>query len=358
LFKKFLVLLLISSLFAVPVWASEVEEPARVQYSSALRSALRNRPEIVQFENDLEDFQELRRSMQDMLEHLRRAGAPRPEQVLELERQVAELGSAINRMQIARDMTRVGTEAQMRAGIIAVENALLDIQLMEAELAHSRVNFEATELRFNAGLISESDLRSAELGLQQGEANLAALRVSLESDRHELNRILQRPVTDYIYVAFDRELIELPADLNAHVRRTAHRQVNVRMADIAVNAARRALRDFDTAFGTPERAARERELNHAERSRAEALRAVETSLRNHYNTLTMLMHNNESLKIELQRAEERLEVVELNYQAGLATPFEIEAAELAVLRAEVGIERNLNSFWSLQFLFQNPFIGA
>ena len=61
-----------------------------------------------------------------------------------------------------------------------------------------------------------------------------------------------------------------------------------------------------------------------------------------------------TLDIDMQRAIQRYEAVVLNYQAGLVTRFDVETAELAVLGAEIAIERNLNNFWNAQFMFLNP----
>jgi len=340
---------------AVPVFAQEREAQA-IPYIVAVRGATRNLPAITAFDDLVSDLQDARQSLQDLLRLRRATGTMAAADRIQLERQIADLGAEINIMRALQDMARTSTEFAMRNTMTTIANTQLDILLLQAVLIQEEVTLNNTRLRLNAGLISASDMRAAELAFQQQEANLAALEVSLETDRQSLNRILQRSITGHYYVTYDRELLELPTDLEQHIRRVARRQPNVRRQEITMTRARAAFRDQDVEVGSPERRARERAYNQAVREHNETLRGVETAMRNQYNALVLLMYQNDSLAIDLQRATERLEAVTLNYQAGLATPFDIEAAELAILRIETSIERNLNTYWNAQFMFQNPFL--
>ena len=356
--KRVVSVLLVCMLFSVPVWARESQEPQGIPYNVAVRGATRNLPAITVFDDTVDELQELRTSLQNLLRARRASGTADHAEIVQMERQIADLGANINTMRAAQNMARISTEFAMRNSIVTIANTELDIQLLEATLAQDRVNLNNTRMRFNAGLISESDLRAVELALQQQEANLAALEVSLTSERQSLNRILQRPITGNFYVRYDRELLELPANLEGHIRRAAPRQPNVRQREIAMTRARAVWRDQDVDFGSPERQARERAYNQATREHTDVLRSVETVIRNQYNSLIALRHQNESLAIELQRAVERRDDVILNQEVGLATPFDVETAELAILRAEIAIERNLNTHWNTQFIFENPFLLA
>ena len=353
--KKIVFILLASVLFAVPVLA-QTGEAQGIPYSVAVRGATRNLPAITAFDDLVTDLQDARQSLQDLLRLRRATGIMTHAERIQLERQIADLGAEINTMRALQDMARISTEFAMRNTMTTIANTRLDILMLEATIAQERVNLNNTRLRLNAGLISATDMRAAELAFQQQEANLSALNVTLETERQSLNRILQRSITGNYYVSYDRELLELPVDLEQHIRREARRQPNVRRQEIAMNRARAAFRDQDVEPGSPERRSRERAYNQAVREHNETLRGVETAMRNQYNALTLLMHQNDSLEIDLQRAVERLEAVTLNYQAGLATPFDIEAAELAILRIETSLERNLNIYWNAQFMFQNPFL--
>lgn len=340
----------------VTVYASQSGDPERIPYIVALRGATRNLPGIRAIEDMIDDIEDMRNSLRSLLQLRQDTGTITREEQSQLQRQIADLGAQINSMRADRDRIRIGTEAAMQASIASIANTELDIKLLEATLEYERVNLNNLRLRFEAGLVSESDLRAAELQMQQHETNLATMLVSLETERQNLNRILQRPVTGNFYVYFERELMELPANLDAHVRRYAPRQPNVRQADITLNRAQAAFSDVHLDILSPEFGERQRARNQAERVRNDMLRQVETAMRNHYNTLTTLLHRNNALEIDLQRARERHEAALLNHQAGLATIFDIESAELAIFRIEIEIEKNLNTFWQLQFMFEHPFL--
>lgn len=380
MFKRIISVLLVSMLLVVPVWAQEDQEyqdefqngyqeiqdeyelqdeyqdPHRIPYLVAVRGATRNVASVTALDTTIADLQELRQGLQDLREHMRRTGTHNRYEILQLDRQIGDLSANINSMRISQEMARISTEFSMRNTMTTIANTQLDIQLLESTLEHDRTNLHIAQLRFDAGLISESDLRALDLNVQQRESNLAALQVTLATEQQSLNRILQRSLTGYYYVYHNRELIELPANMDNHIRNTVGRQPNVRQRYIARGRARAVLNLGDAPFGSPARQERERNYNQATREYNEARRNVESALRNQYNTLTMLLQQNESLAIDLQRANERLETVTLNYQAGLATPFDVEAARLGILNAELSIERNLNTFWNAQFMFEHPFL--
>lgn len=352
----FLIFGLVGGVLSGPVYARQTGAPERIPYNLALRGATRNLPAVRALEDAIDDIEEIRDSLRSLLQLRRDAGTiTRPEES-QMQRQIADLGAQINTMRVTRDQIWIGTEASMRASMASIANMKLDIELLEAAMAHDRVSLNNTRLRFEAGHASEAELRSLELLIQQAESNLSALQVSLETENQSLNRILQRPVTGNFYVHFDRELMELPANLDAHIRRYASNQPNVRQAEITLNRAQAAFSDVHLDILSPEFGERQRARNQAERVRNDTLRQVETDMRNRYNTLTALQHQKNSLEIELQRAKERYETAQINYQVGLATIFDIETAALGIFLTEIEIERNLNTFWNLQFFFQHPFL--
>ena len=357
--KRIISLLLAFSLISVPVWAQETEyyqeEATRLPYSVALRGAIRNLPAITSMDDSIEDLTEMRDDLRAILDLRRTTGTLTREEERRLQRQIADLGASVNTMRASQEIIRTSTEFLMRSSITQINNTRIDIQLLEATLEHESANFEIARQRFAAGQISESELNALELLLERREADMASLRVSLDIEIQNLNRILQRPVTSNYYIYFDRELMELPENLDAHVRRYAPREPNVRQMEIALNRAQAAVND-EHDLASPQRAERERARNQAERQLNATLRSVETAMRNQYNALTMLRHNIQSLEIELQRVQAVHEAALLNYQQGMVTRFDVEAAELAILRVELSIEQNLNTFWNSQFLFENPFL--
>ena len=355
--KKFFAVLLVAIMMTTTSVLAE-ETATRIQYNMAVRGAINNLPALTGMDDLIRDIDEMRTSLRNWRNHIERTGHGTLVEIAELDRQIGDLGAQINTMRITQEILRTSTEFAMRNSMVSIANTELDIKLLEANLAHERISLENTRLRLAAGLVSESDFNVAELALQQREAELAARQVSLTTERQNLNRILQRSITGDYYIVVNKELMELPADLNAHVRRYAPRQPNVRQRDITVGRARSALSAVFTDFGTPERAERERAYNQAQRERTETLRATETAIRNQYNNMRALMHQNQSLEIDLLRANERLEVARLNHAAGMATPFDILTAELAITRIEISLQRNFNNYWNMQFAFQNPFLLA
>ncbi|MCL1998844.1 MAG: TolC family protein [Turicibacter sp.] len=348
--------LLLSLAFGVMVQAAEeAAEIDEIQYVTALRGALRDLPALLAIEDSINSLTEARDNLQGILILRRQAGTHLLDGGLgELEAQIADLSANINNMRAIQTITRLGTEFSLRNSIVTINNALLDIYLLERTIEQYQRDLSTANLRLNAGLISDSDLRSTELALQQRESSLVSLRISLETEYQNLNRILQRNATTPIQVVVEKELIELPTNLDEFVRQTLRTQPNIRQQEITFDRARSAVSAVHPM--DPQRTSLERARNQAERELLDTRRATELAMRNQHNTLEILLINHESLEIDLARALERVETVEANQRAGFATLLDIEAARLAVLSAEIAIERNFNNLWNLQFTLKNPFL--
>ncbi|MCL2016579.1 MAG: TolC family protein [Defluviitaleaceae bacterium] len=366
--KKFLLTAVIAVIMGVsPIIAQPTQatrpvggqgEPTRVPYNIALGHATRNLPAITTFDTNIRSLEDMRTQMQDMLNFRQRRGESFPGEIAQLDAQIGELTANIHNLRLAREMATISTELTMRNSMTNIANTELDILLLEANIGREQVNVENTRLRFEAGMVSESDLNTAELALEQMDTDLASLQVSLATERQNLNRILQRQLTGNYYIMNDWELLELPSGggLDEFVRRTALRQPTVRQRDIAVGRARAVLNQTPAPLGTFQRSEQDRALAQAEREYNTTLRAVETAIRNQYNNLTMLLNSNESLGIDLLRANERLNSANLNFQVGRATQFEIDGINLEIFRIETAIQRNLNNFWNAQFMLENAFL--
>ncbi|MCL1987875.1 MAG: TolC family protein [Firmicutes bacterium] len=335
------------------------DEPTRVPYSIALGHATRNLPAITTFDANIRNLEETRDRLQDLLNFRRQRGESFPGEIIQLDNQIGEITATIHNLRLAREMTTISTELTLRNSLTNIANFELDIQLLEATIAREQINVENTRLRFAAGMVSESDLNTAELALEQMDTDFASLQVSLSSERQNLNRILQRQLTGNYYIMHDWDLLELPSNnLDEFVRRTALRQPTVRQRDVALGRARAVVNNTPAPIGSFERTEQERAVTQADRELAATIRAVETAIRNQYNNLTMLQNSNVSLEIDLQRANERLNTANLNFQVGRATQFEIEGIELEIFRIETAIQRNLNNFWNAQFMLENAFLVA
>jgi len=343
--------------------AEEVQrpQPQQIRFDRAMQMALANSSALVDLEDRLENLTEQRDALRNLLELRRFAGTITPPEEAALLRQIADLNAVIHTMQYGRTMTRVGVEMQLLAILVTIRNLELDIYLAEANIIQYENNVNIAQLRLNSGLGSESDLRTAEMNLQQREAGLSTQRVSLETEWNSLRRLLQLSMDHYFYIDYEMIINPLPTDLNQHIRdiTTRQRQMppNLRQREVTLNRARAVLNDTVNQ-DTPARTQAQRAHDQAVRERDELIRTLETGIRNQYNTIRMLQQTYESLQIGLAQAVERRDVAQLNYQAGLVTPFVIESAELGILAAEIAIQKNLHTQWLSQFRFDNPFLLA
>ena len=360
MFKSLACMLLVCTVLITPVQAHrQPEEPYHISYAEALHKALHELPAIRDIDAMIREVRLERRALQDFRRFEEQMGASSRDELARISRQISDLDDYISTLQLNEEMVRIGIEFSLRSAITDIANMRLDLQLMELALEQEQAAFNRARLRFNTGLISRNEFTSAETALQYQKSELAALRILLEAEQQNLNRILQQPITSSFCIYFDRELIELPGRLNNHIQQMIRRQPCYRRLEMAVNRARvqrrYAVCDRDF-YGVDTRDERTRAYNQAVRERNEARRNLETAIRGHFNTLTVLLRQNEALEVELQQAMGRYEAILLRYRAGMVRSPEVEAVRFAVIKAEIALEQHLNKFWNAQFLFEHPFL--
>nr|AGS53430.1 hypothetical protein [uncultured bacterium contig00025] len=341
----------------------EERQPAVIAYNDAVSMATKNLPGLISLDEAI-------RALRDQLKELTDERDARINSFNPIMRPYVEsairsafagpirlLNRHINEMIYSQDMIKTAAEMQLRGSIVAVENMLIDIEIAEAAVSQEIAALDAARIRYERGAGAESDYRSAELALSQRRTNLTLLHISLSNERMNLNRLLEKPMTELYAVEYDAKQAELPPDIDAYVRAVITEQPNVKQKDSEVA---RLKTDLDNAAdaATSERDEKKRALSRAERERDELGKNLELAIRKQVNSMQILLYSIESLEIDLQRANDRRETLRLNLEAGLVSQHDMDLAQLAVMNAEAGIAKSLNNYWVMQFALEHPFLLA
>ena len=250
-----------------------------------------------------------------------------------------------------------------------INNHAMDLQLMESAVIQSERNRDFVRLRRDLGMASDEDLRTAELALRQDRAAVTALTSVLQTERENLNRLLRFPITRDLVVTFEPEIVPVEvADINAFIRQATADDVNIRNNRVSVEAAEAALssaRNLGRSSFTTEREWQdwgrtienyERTLRNARDAYRTAAENLDRNIRSTYNSLKQLEERRDILISDLARANNNYRIATANYEIGNITQFELDAARMAVLQAEIAIVKNIFQHNMLRFTFERTYL--
>jgi hypothetical protein len=337
--------------------------PVALRYNDAVTMATRNLTSLLTLDDAISQLRDALKTVTDERDAMINSYSPMMRPYVESAIRdafvpyIRPLERRINELRYSQDMIKLGTELQLLNSINAIENALLDIALTELAIEQDEASLEAARARWERGTGSESDYRAAEFSLAQRRVNLSALRVSLDNERMSLSRLLNKPVTEVYAVDYGARTPALPDDLEAYIAKALKEQPNILQKE---SEAARAKAEYDESSGAPqsERDALKRAQTRAERELEDMKKNLELAIRKQYNNILALQYNGESLEIDLKRANDRLETLRLNLDAGLVTPLELGAGRLGVESAKAAIAKNNNNYRIMLFMFANPFLLA
>ena len=266
---------------------------------------------------------------------------------------IGEIDYQMDVLALGHRQSALAVENGLRSLIIAVAELETALQTMEATFAQTEENLRRVTIRYNFGLASSNQVRTAAQAVTLGQLALTQRQTSLHNARNSLNYLLGQPLSQRTVVAFDLKTPEIPEDLDAHIRQvipTAPPIIRLQMVVDTAHEALQAYKGFDRDTRTPLQEAHDR----AVQNRDSAMRTMEAAMRRAYNDLANLQTQKESQLLEVHRAELALEAAKTNFTLGRITRHDVTQAEVAVFLAEQAITSTLNQKWLLAFRLENP----
>jgi outer membrane protein TolC len=270
-------------------------------------------------------------------------------------------------MRLSQQMTRVSTEMALRRALVNLANLEFDIKALDATISLNEESLRRVTLRHQFGRASDSDLRAAEQTLRQSRMNREALTINRSIERQALNRILQKPPDADTEVVYIRGFMEPAEDLASYIADKIGAEPVVRPHRLIMNGSEPSIQQRQLTLETKriERDGNEdddrkthfdNEFNKALRELNDARRSMEAHLRAGSQNIDQLQKRQDTLAVDLEKAENQWQNTIAHLDRGLVTPYEVDQAALAVLNIEVAIEKNLNQLWLLEYTFLHPFL--
>ena len=293
-------------------------------------------------------------------------------------RGVHEIERQINNVELHQNLIMVQLEHALRGIVVVISELGSTLEIMEKSMDLADDGLIRARLSYELGMISSHEMLTIELNTSQGHTQLAELHRARERVVQNLNLLIGQPFDQYTVIEFELYVPEMPEDLDSHIEELIEQSASIRQLRnqaLSARAERRAYtgndRDINIsasdrrrameAAGRDERVmvirnriALQEAVERADTALDQAVRSMEFALRQAYNELAALKIQLETAYRELALAKSTLNVSLASFSVGRITQFEVDQAELAVVRAKQSIESLYYQLWVLAFGLLNP----
>jgi hypothetical protein len=337
-------------------------------------------------------------SMQTQRSDLNRevARMMRPENVREMtrdaRRNLNEYDRQIEILRMNRVQAELSMESALRGMIAGAEDLERLAQMSDAGIALMEQNLHRMTVMHSVGLVSTNALTASRHSLAQDRVRLNELKRGQQNLLHNMNYSMGQPLLQETIIEFERDEFELPEDFEEHIKTILPELHSIKMSQFELdraldarwvytghqNAINVSIQDRQRALD-PNRVRRNRDLwsteptsedeeidkirnrialqeavERATASHQQTLRTAEATLLKGFSDYVNLLAKHESLLLDIELAQDELEIAITNFDLGRVTKFEIAQAEMNLFRLESELEGVLTQKWLLAFKLENP----
>jgi len=345
------------------VKTTEEEVPKRViTYEEAVELAIKNNSSLGELEDKLEALEESEEQLGYALGLQTMPGVPGS---VYMDSATVNLLSTLttvqNGIKTIEDSKRIAKEScelivkSYMAEIIGAEN---NFEMMKANLEMSRENTYFNRLKYDMGMLSETEFIKAINDNKTVEQNYRMTELLVENAYNKLGNIIgvrnEKFVIEYepVYEKYPEQ-----ANIIAFANKMADMSPTLKIADRTVEEAEFNMRvvAIDNGKSYDER---DRELNAAGRNYNDTRNALLLAVKNGYITVKQAEANIETLKMTLENTQKQYDNAVISRELGYITDVELMGAKLALTKAEGDVKTAILNHDMAKFMLDHPYLSA
>ncbi len=258
---------------------------------------------------------------------------------------------------INEEMIKDGLAATLKNYLSSIKTAQMNISLLEESVNLGQENIENMELKLSVGMESEQNVFTARLEQEQLELSLESAKLSLEQLKQSLNSFIGAGADEDIFIDYEITFDKLDdIQLESYVTLKTQNDPLIKTLKAQVDLAEYNKRVAAVNASDAERLNLINSVNTATRTLKDKQDSMATNIRNTYNQLKQLEQQDKSKKAAVKKAIEDYNSAVVSYQAGMATNYQVSQAKMAILNAEIEVEKNALSYDLLVFSFERPYM--
>lgn len=336
------------------------EEGTKITYEEALQKALKNSVDLKKLEEDIKITEERQENAGNAVTVERPSGngiyvsdAPHINALLNLV--AVNIGGEVNKYQ--KEIKESIVEYQVKTAFNSITNLKKDIEILKRSLEVSHMQLEIIKQKAQLGLESEYSQAQAMQNYEQQQKQLDSLYKTLDNQYISLNRLIgevgnEKLVLDYTIIYAPMEEI----DANIYALQSINKSPSVHIQEGVVKQAEYNLNLYTYSGSSDSYAIRKSQLEQARMDLTDVKSQLQDNIKNAYNQIHQTEKQYEVDQLELQKAKQQWEVAKTRFELGMIIEAELKQAELAVLKAQVDLEKTVAQYDLLKFAFQRPYL--
>ncbi len=238
--------------------------------------------------------------------------------------------------------------------ITNIENDKLDIILLTESLALDEINIRNLQLKQTLGLASDDEIRTAKQNLEKSTTNKDILELVLLNEKLGFNNYLKISTNNDNYVEHSREYKPISvSNAASYAIANSVDAPTIKILKTALDEAEYSLK-LHTSNLDEQKIDKENAVKKAARDYNDARQELEKKIISTVNQIKQLEEKRKSAEIDLNKARETYRNLSLNLQLGNITENDLKKGRLAVLSAEIELEKITNTHNLLKFRLERP----
>lgn len=265
---------------------------------------------------------------------------------------------------ISLDLAELNLETQK----LKVENAVLsDVETillgaskqsdLEKQIAYSDKSLKQSELKNQLGLVSLTDIQTARLTHENLKESLEIQKAAIQKAWEDLNHSVGRTLTDRYNIKYTQAYTPYVGDLDTIYSKSVEESPDIFGLEKQIELAQNEVQYYVFNSGSTPYSAQKIDVTMAKIDLEKAKKGYKESIISYLNSIRSLELNRSQLLIQQQSAQLALDKVYKNYQVGMATELEYEAAQLTINSLKASIKeveythnqtvRKVNALWAV-----------
>lgn len=239
--------------------------------------------------------------------------------------------------------------------IISTQKELVYTKL---ELEHVQKQLELARIKTELGLESEYNLSTAKNTLEEGRKQKEVLLKTLDKAYLKLNQLIGKPDEEHYEITETINFgpIKVP-DLDAHVNRSLSIDPYVWLQEQQIAHSQKGLDLYTYNANQDPYKAKESDVRRERNELMDLKDNLDESIRTKYNDILQLEIKYEILEVNLAKAEDALNLVRAQYDAGMAIDLQLEETQLAVEKIKLELTKLAITHQKLTILFYKPYLA-
>lgn len=244
---------------------------------------------------------------------------------------------ALEEEKIRAEYTKENLKYNVTNAYYACIKAIEAEKIAESTLENLARNLEIVEKKYDLGVVSKSDFLMAEIGVNEGKANLENAKVQKQAAIRALNMLLNFPLDTNLELISDFELKEFETDLEKDIEDSYKKRFDMIQMnnnyqlvklDYETNAIVYPENTYNYKYKKNNLAKMENILNNIESS-------VELDIRGKYDAMINAKNQIKLAESNVEKAKEGVRLINISYDVDMSTTQEVRETTVQLHNAEL-----------------------